>query len=153
MGLVINKDIEVISMTELMGQLSISIPEPQKDRLTNCFVGAGGPVEQNRGFILHSNEYLKEESLAVSDQLAMTATLEILQDIANGQGPASCLIALGYSGWSELQLDRELQENAWLIVDADQDLLFNHPRSEVWGAALAKLGISPELLSSEIGRA
>ncbi len=151
MGLVINKEFESVSLSAVMEQLDIT--EREENRLSDVYVGAGGPVQQTHGFILHSVDYIRDESRRICADFALSTTREVLGDIATGRGPESWLVTLGYAGWAAHQLDREIQENGWLIVDADRDLLFNLPRSAVWTAALDKLGVAPELLSPQAGHA
>lgn len=114
----------------------------------------GGPVEEGRGFVLHSSEYLRPESLALTGGLALTATIEVLRDIADGVGPKKKILAFGYAGWGAGQLDMELQENSWLSVPYDPELVFSDDLDQMWDKALAKIGIDASmLLSTEAGRA
>ncbi len=113
----------------------------------------GGPVETGRGFVLHSTDYVGPDSMPLAGTLALTATVDILKAIATGNGPRRHLLALGYAGWGPGQLDDELQENAWLSVEADPDLVFDAELDAKWDRALAKLGISASLLSPEAGHA
>ncbi len=150
MGIVINKPAGDIGFDDLLEQLEI----PLETDTYHSRLFFGGPVETGRGFVLHSGEYDGEAgTLRVNDMFAMTATRDILQDIASGQGPTQVLPALGYAGWGPGQLEGELQQNAWLTVDADQTIVFEHKNTGKWEAALAKLGISPLMLSAEGGRA
>jgi len=151
MGLVVNRLIGSVSFEDLMEQLELD-----QDAITEARLPAvhfGGPVETGRGFVLHSTDYLVPDSMQLNENLALTATVDILRDIAGGIGPSRRLLALGYAGWGPGQLDGEIQENAWLSVDADLDLLFADGLDDKWDQALAKMGISPMLLSSEAGRA
>ena len=113
----------------------------------------GGPVDPGRGFVLHSPDYREEGTLGIGDQFAMTATLDILRAIGKGEGPRQRLLALGYAGWAPGQLDAEIQANGWLSVDADAELVFDEAQESKWQRALAKLGVSPEMLSAEAGHA
>ena len=113
----------------------------------------GGPVETGRGFVLHTTDYLVPDSMQLSESLALTATVDILRDISEGAGPDRRLLALGYAGWGPGQLDDELQDNAWLSVDSDPEILFDKVLDDKWDRALAKIGISPSLLSTEAGHA
>ena len=106
----------------------------------------GGPVETGRGFVLHSADYLREGSVPVGDNIALTATVEILQIIANGGGPERLLMALGYSGWGAGQLENEMKANGWLTVPADEDIAVRYRYQRANGFARSpKIGISPEL--------
>ena len=113
----------------------------------------GGPVETERGFILHSADYETEYSTIISEKISMTASTEILQALADGRGPSKSIVALGYAGWGPSQLDTEILSNAWLTVDADLDLVFSDKIDEKWDGALAKIGVNSALLSTEYGRA
>ena len=115
---------------------------------------SGGPVEDERGFVLHSRDYESSLStLEVTERVAMTATMDIMEDIASGQGPGRLLIALGYCGWGPGQLEEELGLNAWLTCDCDDGLIFDTPDSGKWEGALNLLGINPLSLSTVSGRA
>jgi putative transcriptional regulator len=113
----------------------------------------GGPVEPGRGFVLHSGDYREEATLTVSDEFGITATLDILKAIGVGEGPRQSLVALGYAGWAPGQLDAEIQANGWLSVDADPDLVFDVDLDAKWERALAKLGVSVSMLSTDAGHA
>ena len=121
MGLVINKQTEDVSFASLLNQLNIeSAPE-----IGNIPILSGGPIDANRGFVLHSPEYTGTATLPVGTQTSLTVTTEIIRDIAHGGGPKSFLIMLGYAGWGAGQLEEELKQNAWLPVSASNDLLFD----------------------------
>lgn len=150
MGLIINKRVPDISLDDLLDQLEIG------GGFGSAGVGVhfGGPVEGSRGFVLHSVDYEGGAgTLEVDQGIAMTATKDILEDIAKGTGPQQALTALGYAGWGPGQLEGELQENAWLTVDADAAIVFDPDNESKWTKALGKLGIDPMLLSAEGGRA
>lgn len=150
MGLIINKPTGDVSLNMLLDQLSI---EPTAD-VSGQQVHYGGPVEMGRGFVLHSPEYESVVStLEVDSDIHMTATLDVLEDIAQGRGPRDRLMMLGYAGWGPGQLEAELTENGWLVCDATPDLVFHTQDSGKWQAALATLGVSAVALSSEGGRA
>ena len=150
MGIVINRPADELSFDDMLEQLEI----PSETNSSDHHLFFGGPVETGRGFVLHSGDYSGQDgTLRVNDFFAMTATRDILQDIANGQGPDQVLPALGYAGWGPGQLEGEIQQNAWLTVDADQAIVFSKENKSKWEAALAKLGISPLMLSAEGGRA
>lgn len=150
MGLIVNKPAPDLSFTDLLIQLKI---EPRVD-VKDIRVHFGGPVEHGRGFVLHSSEYrVEESSLPVGSDFSMTATIDILQDIARGAGPVRSLLALGYAGWGPGQLESEIQANGWLTAPANPDLVFGGTNPEKWGAALRSISIDPRLLSVEGGRA
>ena len=149
MGLVVNRAIDSLTFPELLQQLEID-PAAGNDSVRVLF---GGPVEQARGFVLHSPDYLQDASLVVDENVALTATIDILRAIAEGKGPANCLLALGYAGWGAGQLDSEIKSNGWLSVDADVDLVFGCDLDEKWDRAMAKIGIDPRMLSDDAGHA
>jgi putative transcriptional regulator len=150
MGLIVNKPTQDLRMRDLLEQLSISHTRQTR----NLPVHFGGPVEHGRGFVLHDPGYRSPiSSLDVNDDFAMTATLDILEDMARGAGPSRALLALGYSGWGPGQLESELAQNGWLTCDADSQLVFDTPDAAKWETALTRLGISPLMLSSEAGHA
>jgi putative transcriptional regulator len=148
MGLVVNKEADNISFDDLLDQLGI-----EESTITALPVHNGGPVETGRGFVLHSHDYFQDGSIEVTDSVAMTATVEILRSIAEGGGPRKRLLALGYAGWAEGQLESEIHANGWLIADADDDILFSFDLDQKWTQALAALGVDPAALSGAAGRA
>ena len=149
MGLVVNRAIDNVSLPDLLRQLDIT---PGKDSQQEPIL-LGGPVETGRGFVLHSTDYVRESTLMVDDDVGLTATLDILKDIAAGHGPKHCLLMLGYAGWGPGQLDAEIQANGWLHSPADESLIFGHDLETKWDKALAKLGIALSTLSVEAGHA
>ena len=149
MGLVINKQIDSISFPQLLEQLEIVAP----DAPPGIRIHFGGPVESGRGFVLHSSDYGQSGTIAVDDAIALTATVDILRDMAKRHGPEHSILALGYAGWGPGQLDGELQQNAWLNVTADENLIFGPNVESTWERAVAKIGIDPRLLSGDAGHA
>jgi putative transcriptional regulator len=113
----------------------------------------GGPVETGRGFVLHSTDYRQDSSMEVDSSIALTATVDILRDIAGGQGPRRSLLALGYAGWGPGQLDQEIQANGWLHVHPDEQLIFDTDLDEKWQRAIGKLGFDPFSLTGHFGHA
>ncbi len=149
MGLVVNRPVVKPTFVELLTQLKVAPNPPARD-VRLC---AGGPVENARGFVLHTNDWTGEGSLKVDSGLSLTASLDVLQVIAEGKGPRECVLALGYAGWGPGQLDREIQQNAWLSGPADEPLLFDADHETKWRRALAKLRVDPLLLSDVAGHA
>ncbi len=149
MGLVINRPIESVTFPDLLKQLNIEAPHPAQQ----IRIMFGGPVETGRGFVLHSSDYVQDSTLLVSKNVGLTATMEILRDIANGAGPRQSLLALGYAGWGPGQLDSEITSNGWLTAPADDGLIFGNDLNHKWDSALAKLGVSAALLSGDAGHA
>lgn len=145
MGLITNKTLEELHWEDLFRKMQIPIGSVNAPRPI-CF---GGPVETERGFLLHSSDYFSEgATLRVDSETSLTATLEVLQDIAMGRGPERTMLALGYAGWAAGQLESELQMNGWLLCEPDLGLLFGEDNDTKWDRAMAKLGINPALLSS-----
>jgi putative transcriptional regulator len=149
MGLVLNRPIVKPTFDDLLKQLSVE-PLPPVRQIKLC---AGGPVENARGFVLHTNDWTGEGSLKVDNAMALTASLDVLKVIAEGGGPRECVLALGYAGWGPGQLDQEIQQNSWLSVPADETLLFDGEHDTKWRRAFAKLRVDPLLLSDTAGHA
>lgn len=149
MGLVINKAIPSVTFPELLGQLGVSASAP----IDGVRVHFGGPVETGRGFVLHSPEFERDGTVMVNDDVRLTATIDILRAIAEGQGPRDMIMALGYADWGPGQLDTEIQANGWLNVAAASEILFDEDLDAKWERAIATLGVSPAMLSTEAGRA
>ena len=149
MGLIVNKLADSLTFPDLLEQLEID----KTPRGEDIRVHVGGPVESGRGFVLHSADYLQDSSMQVDKGVALTATLDILRDIATGGGPDRSLLALGYAGWSAGQLDDEIQANGWLTVDADADLIFGSDLEHKWEQAMNKIGLDITKLSSTSGHA
>jgi putative transcriptional regulator len=153
MGLVINKTIDALTVGELYAHLKIEPVRQASIPNRPLPVHFGGPVDPGRGFVLHSVDYHEEGTLGIGDEFAMTATLDILRAMSKGEGPRQTLLALGYAGWAPGQLDAEIQANGWLSVAADADLVFGEADDNKWQRALAKLGVSPSMLSTDAGHA
>lgn len=151
MGLIINKPAQDVILSDLLEQLNITADPPERGKVSVHF---GGPVEGARGFVLHSPEYESAlHSMQISPDFSMTATLDILEDIAHGQGPEQALMMLGYAGWGPGQLENEIVMNGWLTTEADQDLVFATGDGAKWAAALKSLGVDPLTLSASAGHA
>jgi putative transcriptional regulator len=150
MGIVINRPIDGLGFREMARKLDFEI-----SAITPDFpVLSGGPVETGRGFVLHSGDYKNDEStLAVSNGVSLTATLDILRAMVEGRGPQQAIFALGYSGWGAGQIENEIRLNGWLHCDADKAILFDTAIDARWSAALRKLGIDGSALSAHAGRA
>src|SRR5215468_2441152 len=140
MGIVINKPIPGLTFSEVMKQLDIET----KTLAAELPILYGGPVETGRGFVLHSGDYEGSDStLPVSEDISLTATLDILRAIANGKGPKHALFALGYAGWAPGQVESEFQNNGWLHCEADSGIVFGNDPQSKWKTALSRLGIGP----------
>ena len=149
MGLVVNKLLESLKLADLLKQLDIAAESVEE----SIRVHFGGPVEAARGFVLHSTDYTDEATMQVDGGFALTTTIDVLQAMAAGRGPRCSMLALGYAGWAPGQLDREIQDNGWLTVPADEELVFDTAQDGKWGRAVGRLGIDPGKLSGIAGRA
>lgn len=150
MGLIVNKPSDELKETQLMQHIDVDITTDLEPRP----VYFGGPVEMSHGFVLHLDDGRTNASTTpVAAGVAMTATMEILEEIGAGQGPGDYMLALGYAGWRPGQLEGEILENGWLTVEPDAALIFGTPDDEKWSAALGQLGIDPLTLSAAAGRA
>ena len=149
MGLVVNRLIDSLSFASLLAQLGVETDGAPADMPVHF----GGPVESSRGFVLHTSDYHQDSTLVIDDEIALTATVDVLRAIARGTGPRRRVLALGYAGWAPGQLDAEIQANGWLLVPADLDLVFGRDNDSKWQQAIAKIGIDLSLLSSEVGHA
>lgn len=149
MGLIVNKGLPTVTFKDLLTQMDVTFSESSEQ----IPVQYGGPVEVGRGFVLHSNDYMSESTVLIENGFAMTATLDILRAMALNQGPRDTLLALGYVGWSAGQLENEIQQNGWLPIEANEELVFGQDLENKWRQALATLGIDPAGLSFEIGHA
>ena len=149
MGLVLNRLFGKAGFRPLLDQLNI----PTSSQTPDLPVHYGGPVETGRGFVLHSIDYMRDETIRIDDTIALSATVEILQTIAEGSGPEHVLMALGYTGWGAGQLDEEMKANSWITAPADDTIIFDPDLNGKWERALTKLGISPMLLSVDAGHA
>lgn len=157
MGIVVNKPARHLGFPELLVQLDIIARDQAirlPDRAGRVPVLAGGPVETSRGFILHSNDVVIEEStLPIAENIGLTITVDMLRTIARGEGPHQALLALGYASWGAGQLEREIRENSWLHGPLDSELIFASDHEAKYDRALKALGIDPVFLSQEAGRA
>jgi putative transcriptional regulator len=157
MGIIVNQPAAHISFADLLVQLEV-IPAEEMIQLPREAGGVrvlrGGPVDTQRGFVLHSSDFFIENStLPIDEGICLTATLDILKAIARGEGPRSAILALGYAGWAPGQLENEIQHNGWLHCSADPDLIFGQDTGGKYERALKKIGIDLGMLSSEAGHA
>ncbi len=150
LGLIVNKPTPELKFAALLEQLGLDVTDPKRD----IQVHFGGPVDNGRGFVLHSGDYASDDAtLQVSERFGMTATLDVLEAIARGDGPSDALLALGYAGWGPGQLESEILQNGWLTCEASSEIVFGQDADIKWSAALASLGVDALMLSSEAGRA
>jgi putative transcriptional regulator len=149
MGIVVNRPIS-LTLSELFAQINMPL---NQNELEDMLVHFGGPVQTDRGFVLHEAGGEWQSTLHINDKVGLTTSKDILQAVGEGQGPRHLLVSLGYAGWSEGQLEQELAQNAWLSVPADERIMFDLPAEERLAAAMALLGIDYATLSEEAGHA
>ncbi|MCP4392954.1 MAG: YqgE/AlgH family protein [Alphaproteobacteria bacterium] len=146
MGVVVNRHVDGVMFSELLDQLEISSFYHDESKITY-----GGPVDPHRGFVLHSLDYLHDSSIVVNDNLALTGSVDVLRQIAIDEGPRKNIVLLGYAGWDAGQLEEELKENSWLVVDPSDDLIFCGDYDHKWEMAIETLGIDAHMLSAQAG--
>jgi putative transcriptional regulator len=150
MGLAVNRPVEGLTVFELLERLGVK----SQIQAPSDLVLLGGPLERERGFVLHTDDFTSPDStLPVADGLGLTATRDVLDAMASFNRPRKAILALGYAGWGPGQLEQELRDNIWLICDADEGLLFDEDHEHKWTRALAKLGVTADHLSATAGRA
>ena len=148
-GITINR-VSEFTLGEILNQLDIQCAD---DELRKMDVLAGGPVAPDRGFVVHSPRPGYESSMKVGETMMVTTSRDVLADIAVGEGPEKFIVALGYAGWGEGQLEGEMLANAWLSVNADTEIVFDRPVHDRFDLALGRLGVHPESLHSQAGHA
>lgn len=148
-GIMINQPINIY-LGDILTQMGLSTPHPA---IAQRIVFAGGPVHRERGFILHPVGEIYQNTLQISDTIALTTSPDILEAIADNKGPAYSLVALGYAFWGAGQLEQELATNSWLYGAASSDIIFHIPIEHRWKAAAALMGVDVDRLSDNIGHA
>ena len=148
MGVVINAATPML-LREIFAQMDLDDLGDQGDQI----VMSGGPVQPERGFVLHSTETKWQSTLEVSPEISLTASRDIIAAMAEGRGPRQSLITLGYAGWGEGQLEAEIAANSWLTVPADKNIIFDTPLEQRWAAAASTLGIDVNLMPVTAGHA
>lgn len=149
MGIVLNRLFGDLSFRGLLVQLNVTVGPATPD----LPIHYGGPVDPVRGFVLHTADYKKTGTTEITPEISLTATVEILQALSDGEGPGRATLALGYAGWSPGQLEAEIQANGWLTAPADPDLVFDTDVENKWSRALKKIGVSPNMLATGAGHA
>ena len=149
MGVVINHTIDGLHLDGLAEQIGIGTPRFQGE--TPVF--NGGPVEQSRGMVIHSSEHVLPDSISITNRMAMTSNIKIINEIANGHGPRDFLVILGHASWSGGQLEKEIRNNVWLTMPFQRDLLFSDKADTIWHSCYARLGISALHISPVCGHA
>ncbi len=150
MGIIINRPKPDLKLSSMLPHLNVKGPVTHEDTM----VLYGGPVEPERGFVLHSRDYLDpDNTLPLSDTLALTTSKSVLKALTSANAPKKAVLALGYAGWESGQLETELQHNSWLVAPAHDDIIFTGEPRHKWKQALSSLGITPEFLSASAGNA
>lgn len=150
MGIIVNKGKPGLFISDLLDKVGIS----GTVQVADTPVLNGGPVDIDRGFVLHSSDYFKpESSLIISDTLSLTSTKDVLESLVSEDHPKQAMLAVGYAGWGPGQLEQEIAQNSWLVTDADEDLVFSEDLDGKWATALTEMGIDPSCLSQDGGQA
>ena len=149
MGIIINKKIDYDLYPDLLEQLGIDKPLNNK----KLFIRYGGPVESGRGFVLHTDDLLRKETLNINKGVALTSTAEFFEDLSIGKGPKNSILALGYAGWGPGQLENEIIQNSWMSLSVDNSFLFDDEVSKKWNEAYKIIGIDPNKISFKSGTA
>ena len=147
MGIIINKKIDYDLYPDLLQQLGIDNPLIGK----KLYIRYGGPVESGRGFVLHSDEFIRKETLTIDKGIALTSTSEFFDDLSKGNGPKNSILALGYAGWGPGQIESELISNSWMTLKTDSNFIFDESVSNKWNDAYDILGVDPNKLSQFSG--
>ena len=157
MGLVVNQPVEDMRFADILDELGIAGKDDENIRMPSSVrdreVLRGGPVQRGRGFVLHSDDYLSDSSIPVSDDICLTATLDIVRAISRGEGPVRATMMLGYAGWGPGQLESEITQNGWLTCPARDELIFDKALDDKYDRALALMGVSAAMLSMDAGHA
>ncbi len=148
LGLVVNHSLEDFYFSDLIKQLNLSNSLLTDEHIV---LHEGGPIEKARGFILHSSEYCQESTLRVTEEIGISSSINTINDIVLGTGPRYNLIALGYSAWTPQQLEKEIIDNTWLIVEPSKELLFKTKNQDKWQKAIDSLGFDLTNISPTIG--
>jgi putative transcriptional regulator len=149
MGIVINRPTS-LKLADIFNQMDITSESP---RAANTRIFDGGPVEEQRGFVLHQHDRLWDSTLRITEHISLTASRDVLEAVARDEGPDKSLMALGYAGWGAGKLEQEMLDNAWLLCPADNAILFDTPVEKRWQAAAQRIGVDLNLLSLESGHA
>lgn len=151
MGLAINKPLTDLSLGDLLEQLKLDVAPEKEIRIP---VYMGGPMEPEKGFLLHSSAYNTVDTTVIGSSFGVSATLESLSKVSKeGDMPDDIIFALGYAGWGDTQLEDEIQSGAWLLADATTGLVFDTKSVDLWDASMAHLGVNPALLTGIVGKA
>ena len=149
MGIIINKSLEIDLYPNLLKELGIDKAQLKQKILFNY----GGPVETGRGFVLHSDDFIKDESIHIDRGVALTGTSNIFYDLSKGIGPKISMLALGYTGWGPGQLDKEITNNGWMLSSTNSNFIFDGETNKKWEKAYELIGVNPYSISSHFGKA
>lgn len=149
MGVIVNYPVDQVDMKDIFDHLELEVPAHGE----HFKVHFGGPVEAYRGFVLHSTDYEAPESMIAQDGIAVTASMKVLQDLAQGRGPAKGMLMLGYAGWSPGQLESEIESGSWIVVPATSRIVFDAANETKWDSAVSALGFDIGHYSSQVGHA
>lgn len=149
MGIIVNYSVDGIRLGDILTQLDIHKDAEARD----LPVHFGGPVESNRGFVVHDADYPTEECLIARDGIAVSANVSILQELARGKGPARGMLVLGYAGWAPGQLESEIETGSWIVAPATKQIMFDTASDLKWNVAIASMGIDLGHLSTDVGHA
>lgn len=148
LGIIVNRPLE-LTLKDIMAQMKIDTVD---DRLADTRVFSGGPIQPERGFVLHeSGDEPWTSTLRLSDELSLTTSRDILEAMGRGEGPAHAMVALGYAGWGKGQLEAEIIQNAWLNAEAEPSIIFRQPPAGRWKAAAQLVGVDISLLTTQAG--
>lgn len=153
MGLIINKPMENLTVEGMLKKLEVVSDQRDPAIRLDRPVFGGGPLAEDRGFILHSAQHLFSSSIRISDTTVITTSRDVLESLGTASQPEHVLVALGYCAWEKNQLENELLENAWLTTPADETILFQTPIAERWRAAARSLGVDIHSIASDAGHA
>lgn len=149
MGIIVNHEVEHLKARDVFDQFGIEA----SDETINLPLHFGGPVDTNRGFVLHSTDYSTQDTALITDTLSLTSSMDILKDIALGKGPRKKLLALGHAGWAPNQLETEIEDNSWFSVPASEAIIFSKGMESKWLEASKIVGVNPFMFSDNAGHA
>lgn len=153
MGISINQPLATLDFPNVLAQVGIESEKISDTALKAVSVGIGGPIEPAHGFLLHSADFSQKDTIQIDDLFGISGTVDSLRAIVSGYRPQKMLFALGYAGWAEGQLEQEIQDNVWITVPANHEIVFNTDPDHIWEKAFAALGVSPSMISISGGRA
>ena len=153
MGIMINRPVPGLTFRKLLEQFDIKPEGSIDNNAMDAAVMTGGPVETMRGFLLHSREFVTNDTTQVNRHFSVSGTVASLKACATGRGPAEYIFALGYAGWDPGQLEHEIQDNAWLTAPATEEIVFHTDPDMMWERVMTQIGVNPAMLSTTAGRA